>query len=134
MLKACTSVRVSAPIKVRKRKHQPVPFINLCRKVVRSLLKKVRNAIVAEHEFPEKIQNWRAKSHFLTPTLVDGIGNVTSFPGPEYNASTLSYVFAFLDPHHLLTNCRVKVCKDGFPDRDIYKKAWVDVAKENKAN
>jgi hypothetical protein len=134
MLEACTSVRVSAPIKVRKRKYQPVPLINLCRKVVRSLPKKVLNAIVAEHEFPEKIQNWRAKSPFLTPTLVDGIGNVTSFSRPEYNASTLSYVFAFLDPHHLLANCRVKVCKDGFPDRDIYKKAWVDVAKENKAN
>ncbi|KAL5015795.1 hypothetical protein ScPMuIL_005384 [Solemya velum] len=36
------------------------------------------------------------------------------------------------DIHHLITNCRVKVCKDGFPERGIYKSAWVDVARENK--
>ena len=53
---------------------------------------------------------------------------------PEYNPSTLSYIFSFLDVHHLITNCRTKTCKDGFPEKGISKKAWLDVAKENKTN
>ena len=36
--------------------------------------------------------------------------------------------------HHLITNCRVKVCKDGFVERGIYKRAWMDVARDNSTN
>lgn len=37
-----------------------------------------------------------------------------------------------MDVHHLITNCRIKACKDGFPERHIRKQAWLAVAKENK--
>ena len=38
---------------------------------------------------------------------------------PEYNPGTFAHVFSCLDVHHLITNCRVKVCKGGFPERGI---------------
>jgi hypothetical protein len=36
--------------------------------------------------------------------------------------------------HHLITNCRIKVCKDGFHERKISKSAWIEVARENQTN
>ncbi|KAK3107543.1 hypothetical protein FSP39_016995 [Pinctada imbricata] len=43
----------------------------------------------------------------------------------------MTYVFTCLDVHHLITNCRVKVCKDGLPERQIVKDAWLEVARTN---
>lgn len=43
-------------------------------------------------------------------------------------------MFDFLDPEHLLTNTRTKVCSTGIPERNITKDAWVAVAKSGKTN
>ena len=56
------------------------------------------------------------------------------FSKPEYFEQTYSYIFSFLDLHHLITNCRVKVCKDGFVERGISKQAWIAVARDNSTN
>ena len=83
----------------------------------------ILNAITAEHEFSEKLKVWPSESPFSSVTDIKDIGDVVWFSKPEYNYSTLGYIFSFLDVDRLTTNCRVKVCKDGFPERGIENKA-----------
>lgn len=69
--------------------------------------------------------------HLLSPTTKVGDQRLCWFSCPEYNTGTLAYLFSFLDVHHLITNCRIKVCKNGFPERGISNKAWTYVARSN---
>ncbi|CAC5399606.1 unnamed protein product [Mytilus coruscus] len=71
----------------------------------------------------------------LTKTVTGSfVEEVTRFSKPEYNNETFTHVFSYLDIHHLGTNCRTKVCKDGIPQRGFSNNAWKVVARENKTN
>ena len=116
-----------------RRKSTPEKLKNLCKNSISKLTKALLNAVIAENLMPEKIEFWRRKSPFSPITKV-GDTELTWFSCPEYNPGTLSYIFSFIDVHHPLTNCRVKVCKDGIPARGISRQAWLDVAKSNTTN
>lgn len=83
-----------------------------CKKIVRSFLKSILKSIVAEHEFENKFLSWRP---FSVCTFITDVEDVVWFSKPEYNEDTMGYIFSVLDVHRLITNCRIKVCKDGFP-------------------
>ncbi|CAG2200998.1 unnamed protein product [Mytilus edulis] len=132
---AFTSANISfAPKKKRNGFRNPVSLVNNCKKVIKTFPKKIMNIIISEHEFSDELNVWRENSPFTSTTTVDSVGTIVWFSQPEYNYSTLSYIFSFLDVHHLITNCRIKVCKDGFPERGVLRSAWVDVARENTTN
>ena len=116
----------------RRRRKSPETLVNLTRKIIKGFPKSNLNVIIAEHLFPERLEVWRSESPFRSETHIQNVGNIVWFSRPEYNHNTLSYIFACLDVHHLITNCRVKVCKDGFPERGITNKAWISVARENE--
>ena len=118
----------------KKRTRNPTSLVNACKKVIKSFPKRVLNIIISEQEIIGKLNDWRGKSPFEHSTNVGIHHNIVWFSQPEYSEHTLSYMFSFLDVHHLITNTRTKVCKDGLPDRDISKKAWLDVARGNKTN
>ena len=123
------SVEQSMPIKTRCRRN-PDKLATLCKKKINGLPKSVLNAVVAEHKIVDSIDQWREESPF-TPVTEVGNQPIKWFSHPEYNSRTMSYMFSLLDVHHLITNCRVKICKDGLPERNISKQAWIDVAKAN---
>ena len=104
----------------------------LCQKVVSSLPKTVLNAVYAEHIFPSRLQSWRSHNPF-----VDGMSisqyTINWYCKPEHISERYQYLFALLDPHHLFTNCRVKCCNSGIPERGIKKEAWLKVAKDGRA-
>lgn len=135
LFEAATSTSITkAPTKTSRRRRNPVSLINICKKVIKSFPKKILNIIIAENEFIGEVNTWRAKSPFSAETTVSNFGQVVWFSKPEFNQNTHSYIFSYLDVHHLITNCRIKVCKDGFPEREISKKAWIEVARENRTN
>jgi hypothetical protein len=126
-----TPEELKPEVSVRRRRHKnPEKLITLCKRAVNNLPKVVMNAVIAEDEMPERIQNWRQSSPFSPITRVAD-ERLCWFSCPEYNTRTLAYLFSFLDVHHLITNCRIKVCKDGIPERKISKDAWIYVARSN---
>ena len=116
----------------QKKKFTPNKLSVLCKRKLCGFTKAALNAVLAEHEFDEQYQLWTRESPFSSTTRLSNVGEITWFSAPEFNSETLSYIFSFLDVHHLITNCRIKACKDGFPERHIRKQAWLAVAKENK--
>lgn len=114
----------------KKRRRNPQKLATLCKRVINKMPKSILNAVVAEYEMVDEVYQWRLNGPFTTVTEV-GTDKVSWFSLPEYNSGTLSYIFSFLDVHHLITNCRIKVCKDGLHERGINKQAWIDVAKSN---
>lgn len=116
----------------RKKKRNHVKLSKLCKKVIRRFPKWILN--VSECEFLDEYNRWKGEIPFAFPTKIEALSysqDIIWFSKPEYNLETLSPVFAFLDVHHLITNCRTKVCKHGFPERVIFKEAWKSVAREN---
>ena len=109
----------------------PSKLSGICKRKVSGFMKAALNAILAEHEFPEQFQVWANERSFASTTTVCNISEITRFSKPKYNSKTLSYIFSFLDVHYLITNCRIKVCKDEFPQHQITKQAWLAVANEN---
>lgn len=122
--------------RVMKRKN-PTKLSAMCKKIIRKFPKWLLNIIVSEYEFMPEYDNWKTDLPFTNPTkIVFGsfVEEVTWFSKPEYNNETFTHVFSYLDIHHLVTNCRTKVCKDGIPQRGISNNAWKVVARENKTN
>ena len=114
-----------------KKTFTPSKLSVLCKRKVSGYRKAALNAVMVKHDFPEQYQLWTKESPLSLTTTIQNIGDITWFSRPEYNSETLSYIFLFLDVHHLITNCGIKVCNDGFPQRQIRKQACLAVAKEN---
>lgn len=129
-----TSLPTFEPTKKNKIRRIPDTLVSLCRKKIRKFPKSVLNAVVSEHVFDDEYRAWQKSSPFAAEMNIDGTDSIIWFSKQEYNEQTLSYVFSFLDLHHLITNCRVKVCKDGFVERGISKQAWIAVARDNSTN
>ena len=124
LFEAATSTSITkAHTKTSLRRRNPVSMINICKKVIKSLPKKILNIIIAENEFIGEVNTWRANSPFSAETKVSYFGQVALFSKLEFNQDKNSYIFSYLDVHHLITNCRIIVYKDGFPEREISKKA-----------
>ena len=102
------------------------------RSLLKVFSKSILNAFFAEHEFSEKQKVWPSESLFSLVTDIKDIGDVVWFSKPEYHYSTLGYIFSFLDVDRLTTNCRAKVCRDGFPERGIENKAQISATRENE--
>ena len=83
---------------------------------------------------PARLEAWRRDCPFSSITSVQDVGQVVWFSKPKYNPETFAHVFSCLDIHNLITNCRVEVCKDGFPEREVQKQAWIDVARSGLTN
>ena len=110
----------------------PKSLKKLCQHAVSSLPKTVLNIIYAEYIFPERLQEWRSSNPFVDNLRISGVHqSIIWYCKPEYIAERFMQQFAFIDPHHLLTNARVKCCKTGIAERKLYKAAWIRVARHS---
>ncbi|KAK7507914.1 hypothetical protein BaRGS_00000879 [Batillaria attramentaria] len=106
----------------------------LSAKEVGNFPKLVLNAIFAEHRMRDRVKEWRHMSPFPAETSVEGVGDLSWFSKPEYVPETFTYLFQFLDCHHLFVNARVKCCTTGIPERGIKREAWLKVAQKSAEN
>ena len=130
--KIANEEHVDSAIQPARRKCSVKSLKLLSRKVVSSLSKSVLNAVYAEHIFPSRLQSWRSVNPFVNGIAISGY-TINWYCSPEQIPERFQHLFALLDPHHLFTNCRVKCCNSGIPERGINKDAWLKVAKEGNA-
>ena len=110
----------------------PKSLKKLCQHAESSLPKTVLNIIYAEYIFPERLQEWRSCNPFVDIFRISGVHqSIIWYCKPEYIAERFMQQFAFIDPHHLLTNAGVKCCKTGIAGRKLFKEAWIRVARDS---
>ena len=56
------------------------------------------------------------------------------FCPPEFLPQLGICHLSFIDPTHILTNLRTKICTTGIEDRNLKRSSWLEVAKECKTN
>ncbi|XP_060589874.1 uncharacterized protein LOC132745056 [Ruditapes philippinarum] len=122
---------------MKKKKSSPKvdKLSKLCTKIVRKMSKQTLSSIYAEHIYADRLLEWQNHSPFARETHIDGIEySVSWYSMPEYVPNTLTYLFDFLDSHHLFVNARVKCCGSGMQECGISRKAWVSVAENMRTN
>ena len=118
---------------------KPVSLKELCTTViddrVKSINKETLNVIYAELIYPHRLAEFRR-----TAPIKDAV-KVTPFDLPEYWYCQPEFLpqlgiyhFSFIDPTHILTNLRTKICTTGIEDRNLKRSSWLEVAKECKTN
>ena len=126
--------KIPTHVSNRSHRHTVKSLKRMCQNVVSSIPKVALNAIYAEHIFPDRLEAWKQDNPFLDGSqVIDVIDSINWYCKPEYIQSTYIHQFAFLDPHHIFTNARVKCCNTGIAERGITKDAWIKVAKDGQA-
>ncbi len=97
--------------------------------------KDVLNVTLAKAVYPHERKDWELKGTVQNVHLVvdteDGRKKWKPefwFSYPEFSARREQLEPKCCDSHHLLVNCRVKVCKSGLPGFGISNDAWIKVA------
>ena len=103
---------------------------------VTRMKKSLLNSIYAKFRYPQKLEEWRKRSHVNDKVVIEGYGHIPYgwFSQPEYLEKVEQHHLAFIDPSHLLTNLRSHICRNGIPQRNIYTEAWLNVARDGKTN
>ncbi|VDI68808.1 Hypothetical predicted protein [Mytilus galloprovincialis] len=115
---------------------QPKKLKCIAKAYIQSKLpKQFLNASLACYRYPTELHKWNNSSAFSLECKVAG----TQCPPFWYSQQKFlqeesSYILEFLDPEHLLTNMRTKICSTGIPQAGIKADAWVEVAKNGKEN
>ncbi|CAC5422641.1 unnamed protein product [Mytilus coruscus] len=125
-------------LQVKQKYIEPKTLAVICKSYIQSKLpKQFLNAAFASFRYPSEYQGWVSSSPFGTECKVDG----TRLPQYWYTKPKLihsdsdsRYLLDFLDPEHLLTNMRTKVCTIGINKAGIKREAWIQVAKYGKQN
>ena len=116
-----------------------VPLKDMCLKViedkVKSISKETLNVVYAELIYPNRLAQFRS-----TAPIKDAV-KVTPFGLPEYWYCQPEFLpqlgmhhFSLIDPTHILTNLRTKICTTGIEERNLKRSSWLEVAKECKIN
>ena len=96
--------------------------------------KDVLNVVAAMVLYPSRRDEWEQSAPFDIGLKIEGLDDPKFwFAYPEFNERRGQLEPKCLDSHHLLVNCRAKVCKDGFPGYGIKPEAWVKVAESDSS-
>ena len=118
----------------RIKRRTPKSLKKLCQRAVSALPKSALNVIFVEYIFEKRLETWRQGSCFDNETSISALSKtLVWYCKPEYITERFIQQFALIDPHHILTNIRVKCCNTGIMDRGIHKDAWIKVAREGNA-
>ena len=122
-------------IRVRRHKKSPNSLQMITMAVLKKMDKTTLAAVYANYKWPDIEMEWRNKSS--VGTEVSLYGTEYSFR-PVYTPECVSIdgkkflLVKCLDGHHIRTNIRSKICKDG--TAELKRQAWVDVAKSKNTN
>lgn len=103
----------------------------ICIQMIKSLPKHDLNCIYAEIIWSKKLAEWRLKGPFRNGIKISATQysyNIEWYSQPQFIKEIAQYHFDVLDAHHLLTNCRYKVCKTGMIKAGISKQPWHKIA------
>ncbi|MEW8543592.1 MAG: hypothetical protein AB2693_08645 [Candidatus Thiodiazotropha sp.] len=103
---------------VRKPKSLKVKSLKqLCKQSIQKYPKSVLNVIYAHYKYPTALLDWKSNQHFSDEVKIFETNNPAYwYSQPEYIIEEMSYILRFLDPEHILTNLRTKICKNGLKD------------------
>lgn len=101
-------------------------LVDMCHKVYAAYPKAFTNSVHAALIYPAQKREWESKNPLaISPQSID----FNWFSYPEIHHKTGYILAKVIDGDHLLVNCRIKVCKDGF--ETVSKKGWHAVAELN---
>ena len=93
------------------------------------------NAAYATFTYQQEFPKWVQNGAFSAQCKVNDLTTPEFwYSQPNFITTESKFVLDFLDPEHLLTNMRSKVCTSGMPKAGISQQAWIEVAKEGKTN